>query len=243
MVVPYRNFPAVCSGKLGKKGFGRPARRASTACGPSVQCLPSNLCRCLCVDTHGVHGQSMAARRQWQWSFRLSTRTFFAPDPPRAGGVTGVLSPISFCSQFFNRHRSTMLRVDIEMTNPTAIRINHGRFPHDDRMGLVEPDDALGCRPVPALSPNLALAVRSELRGCCTPARWISWGIGSFTIVQEMDHACAVMDEMLGPFHPQMPRAMGTKVIVTADHGQDTRGHHGGARRIASRKTALYYFW
>ena len=34
---------------------------------------------------------------------------------------------------------------------------------------------------------------------------------------------------------------MGYEVIVTADHGQDERGHHGG-RGASQQETALYYF-
>ena len=57
---------------------------------------------------------------------------------------------------------------------------------------------------------------------------------------EEMDHACFVMDEMLAPFIPQW-RAMGYEVIVTADHGQDARGHHGGRGEL-QQDAALYYF-
>ena len=55
-----------------------------------------------------------------------------------------------------------------------------------------------------------------------------------------MDHACFVMDEMLAPFIPRW-RAMGYEVIVTADHGQDARGHHGGTGED-QQDFALYYF-
>ncbi len=67
-----------------------------------------------------------------------------------------------------------------------------------------------------------------------------SMGHRFFHDCQEMDHACAVMDEMLAPFIPKW-RAMGYEVIVTADHGQDDRGHHGG-RSALQQETALYYF-
>ena len=48
------------------------------------------------------------------------------------------------------------------------------------------------------------------------------------------------MDEMLAPFIPRW-RQLGYDVIVTADHGQDERGHHGG-RGPLQQETALYYF-
>jgi predicted AlkP superfamily pyrophosphatase or phosphodiesterase len=57
---------------------------------------------------------------------------------------------------------------------------------------------------------------------------------------EEMDHACFVADEMLAPFIPRW-RQLGYEVIVTADHGQDERGHHGG-RSPLQQETALYYF-
>jgi bisphosphoglycerate-independent phosphoglycerate mutase (AlkP superfamily) len=56
----------------------------------------------------------------------------------------------------------------------------------------------------------------------------------------EMDHACFVMDEMLAPFITKW-RDAGYEVIVTADHGQDERGHHGG-RSALQQEAALYYF-
>ena len=48
------------------------------------------------------------------------------------------------------------------------------------------------------------------------------------------------MDEALANFLPRW-RAAGYEIIVTADHGQDARGHHGGATDD-QRDFALYYF-
>jgi predicted AlkP superfamily pyrophosphatase or phosphodiesterase len=56
----------------------------------------------------------------------------------------------------------------------------------------------------------------------------------------EMDHACAMMDAMLAPFIPRW-QAAGYEVIVTADHGQSQRGHHGGTG-ADQQDFALYYF-
>jgi predicted AlkP superfamily pyrophosphatase or phosphodiesterase len=55
-----------------------------------------------------------------------------------------------------------------------------------------------------------------------------------------MDHACAVMDSMLAAFLPRWLRN-GYEVIVTADHGQTDRGHHGGHEEH-QQDFALYYF-
>lgn len=51
------------------------------------------------------------------------------------------------------------------------------------------------------------------------------------------------MDEMLAPYirHIRRWREMGYEVIVTADHGQDARGHNGG-RDDLQQLAALYYF-
>ena len=56
----------------------------------------------------------------------------------------------------------------------------------------------------------------------------------------EMDHALFVMDAQLAAFLPRW-LADGYEVIVTADHGQTDRGHHGG-HDDEMQDFALYYF-
>ncbi|HEV7415309.1 MAG TPA: alkaline phosphatase family protein, partial [Tianweitania sediminis] len=56
----------------------------------------------------------------------------------------------------------------------------------------------------------------------------------------EMDEALAMMDVMLAAFLPKW-RDAGFEVIVTADHGQTNRGHHGG-HDDEMQDFALYYF-
>jgi predicted AlkP superfamily pyrophosphatase or phosphodiesterase len=56
----------------------------------------------------------------------------------------------------------------------------------------------------------------------------------------EMDHAVYAMDGMLAAFLPRW-RDAGYEVIVTADHGQTDRGHHGG-HDDEMQDFALYYF-
>ena len=48
-----------------------------------------------------------------------------------------------------------------------------------------------------------------------------------------MDHACAVMDSVLAVFIPRWLEN-GYEVIVTADHGQSDRGHHGRSEEHTS---------
>jgi predicted AlkP superfamily pyrophosphatase or phosphodiesterase len=56
----------------------------------------------------------------------------------------------------------------------------------------------------------------------------------------EMDHALFVTDAQLAAFLPKWLEA-GYEVIVTADHGQTGRGHHGGHDE-EMQDFALYYF-
>ena len=67
-----------------------------------------------------------------------------------------------------------------------------------------------------------------------------SMGHRFFHDCAEMDHACYALDAMLAPFVHRW-RAAGYEVIVTADHGQDARGHHGGTGEL-QQDFAFYYF-
>ena len=60
-----------------------------------------------------------------------------------------------------------------------------------------------------------------------------SMGHRFFHDCEEMDHACYAMDATLAPFMHRWRQA-GYEVIVTADHGQDARGHHGGTGEDAA---------
>ena len=55
-----------------------------------------------------------------------------------------------------------------------------------------------------------------------------------------MDQAIFTLDEQLAPFIIRWQGA-GYDVIVTADHGQNVRGHHDG-REETQQDFALYYF-
>jgi predicted AlkP superfamily pyrophosphatase or phosphodiesterase len=56
----------------------------------------------------------------------------------------------------------------------------------------------------------------------------------------EMDNALYTLDASLAGFLPRW-LAAGYEVIVTADHGQTARGHHGGHDEDM-QDVALYYF-
>ena len=57
---------------------------------------------------------------------------------------------------------------------------------------------------------------------------------------EEMDNACYHLDATLAPFIDRWRKA-GYEVLVTADHGQDGRGHHGGTGEL-QQDAALYWF-
>lgn len=167
--------------------------------------------------------------------FRLSQPDIFS-QVRKAGGVTGAVAH-SYWSEFFNRHPFDVVR-DIEYDEPDSATINHGRFHTMTGYGLVNqmtPSDVDLFGTLTNLCGRFGLDY--GLLHTCTLD---SMGHRYFHDCQEMDHACFVMDEMLAPFIPRW-REMGYEVIVTADHGQDARGHHGGKDDL-QQEFALYYF-
>ena len=154
----------------------------------------------------------------------------------KAGGVTGAVAH-SFWSEFFNRHPFDYVR-DIEYDEPDSTSINHGRFHTMTGYGQANqmtPSD------VDLFATLTNLCLRHGLDyGMLHTCTLDSMGHRFFHDCQEMDHACFVMDEMLAPFISKW-RAAGYEIMVTADHGQDARGHHGG-RDPLQQEAALYYF-
>ncbi len=167
--------------------------------------------------------------------FRLSQPDIFS-QVRAAGGVTGAVAH-SFWSEFFNRHPFDMVR-DIEYDEPESSTINHGRFHTMSGYGHINqmtPSD------VDLFATLTLLCGRFGLNyGMLHTCTLDSMGHRFYHDCEEMDHACFVMDEMLAPFIPRW-RKMGYEVIVTADHGQDARGHHGGTGED-QQDFALYYF-
>ncbi|MFT6675210.1 MAG: putative AlkP superfamily pyrophosphatase or phosphodiesterase [Sulfitobacter sp.] len=167
--------------------------------------------------------------------FRLKEKDVFS-QVRAGGGVTGAVAH-SFWSEFFNRHPFDFVR-DVEYDEPENATINHGRFHTMTGYGQnnqMTPSD------VDLFGSLTNLCLRFGLNyGMLHTCTLDSMGHRFFHESQEMDHACFVMDEMLAPFIPKW-RAAGYEVIVTADHGQDARGHHGG-RDPLQQEAALYYF-
>lgn len=152
------------------------------------------------------------------------------------GAVTGAVTH-SFWSEFFNRAPFDLVR-DIEYDEPDSRTINHGRFHTMSGYGLINqmtPSDVDLFATLTRLCRlyNLDYGI---LHTCTLD----SMGHRFYHDSPEMDAACFKMDEMLAPWIRRW-RDMGYEVMVTADHGQDDRGHHGGNDPL-QREFALYYF-
>ena len=167
--------------------------------------------------------------------FRISQPDIFS-EVRKAGGKTGAVTH-SFWSEFFNRHPFDYVR-DIEYDEPDSTSINHGRF-------YTMTGYSLANQMNPCEVDLYALLTRMCLNhginyGILHSCTMDSMGHMYGHDTGKMDHACAVADEMLAPFI-QKWRQAGYEIIVTADHGQTDRGHHGGHEEL-QQDFALYYF-
>ncbi|MWD27230.1 alkaline phosphatase family protein [Aquicoccus sp. SCR17] len=226
--VPKRNFHRLFGNLEGWVEAGEAQRFVHRAALPSISAsCYATIHTGVTAATHGCTGNGNV--------FRLQQPDVFS-QVRKAGGVTGAVAH-SFWSQFFNRSPFDLVR-DVEYDEPESDTINHGRFHTMTGYGLINqmtPSD------VDLFASLTNLCGRFGLNyGMLHTCTLDSMGHRFFHECQEMDHACAMMDEMLAPFIPQW-RAMGYEVMVTADHGQDDRGHHGGNSDL-QRETALYYF-
>ncbi len=226
--VPYRNFRRLFGNLEGWVASGEARVWKHRAVLPSISasCYAS-IHTGVTPQEHGCTGNGNV--------FRLKQDDVFA-QIRKAGGTTGAVAH-SFWSQFFNRSPFDVVR-DIEYDEPDSMTINHGRFHTMTGYGLINqmtPSD------VDLFGTLTNLCSRFDLNYCMLHTCTLdSMGHRFHHDCQEMDHACAVMDEMLAPFIHRW-REMGYEIIVTADHGQDERGHHGG-RDPLQQETALYYF-
>ncbi|MCI2399995.1 alkaline phosphatase family protein [Aliiroseovarius subalbicans] len=196
--------------------------------------LPSTSASCYASIHTGVTPQEHGCTGNGN-VFRLSHPDIFS-EVRRAGGVTGAVTH-SFWSEFFNRAPFDYVR-DIEYDEPDSASINHGRFHTMTAYGhanQMTPSD------VDLFATLTMLAHKHSLDyGILHTCTLDSMGHRFGHDCGEMDHACFVADEMLAPFIPKWLEA-GYEVIVTADHGQTDRGHHGG-REDLQQDFALYYF-
>ena len=166
--------------------------------------------------------------------FRVEQPDLFS-EITRAGGKTGAVTH-SYWSEFFRSHPFDLVE-DMEYDEPGG-PITHGRFHtmtgygHDNQMTPSDVD----------LFATLTMLCKRRgidygiLHTCTLDSMGHRFGHDN----TPMDHACAAADAMLAAFLPKW-RAAGYEVMVTADHGQTDRGHHGG-REDLQQDFALYYF-
>lgn len=226
--VPYRNFRRLFGNLEGwvDAGDARVWKLRAVLPSISASCYAS-IHTGVAPAEHGCTGNGNV--------FRLGHQDVFS-QVRRAGGITGGVAH-SFWSEFFNRSPFDYVR-DVEYDEPDSSTINHGRFHTMTGYGR---DNQMTPSDVDLFASLTNLCLRFGLNyGMLHTCTLDSMGHRFFHDCQEMDHACFVMDEMLAPFIPKW-RAAGYEVIVTADHGQDERGHHGG-RGALQQETALYYF-
>ncbi len=226
--VPYRNWRRLFGNLEGwvDSGDARVWTHRAVLPSTSASCYAS-IHTGVSPQVHGCTGNGNV--------FRLKQPDVFS-QVRAAGGTTGAVAH-SFWSEFFNRHPFDHVR-DVEYDEPDSATINHGRFHtmtgygHDNQMTPCDLD----------LFASLTnLCQRFDLTyGMLHTCTLDSMGHRFHHECDEMDHACFMMDEMMAPFIPKW-REAGYEVIVTADHGQDERGHHGG-RSALQQESALYYF-
>jgi predicted AlkP superfamily pyrophosphatase or phosphodiesterase len=225
--VPYRNWRRLFGNLEGWVSSGAAQHRAMRSV------LPSTSASCYASIHTGV-----APQVHQIWGNALRRRLEF-PDVfsqvVAAGGKTGAVTH-SFWSEFFNRYPFDPVR-DLEYDEPGG-PISHGRFhtmTGDSGYNQATPSD-------PDLFATLTMLCERKgidygLLHTCTLD---SMGHRFFHDCEEMDDACYRMDEQLAPFIARWRQA-GYEVIVTADHGQDARGHHGGTGPL-QQDVGFYYF-
>ena len=184
--VPERNFRRLFGNLEGWVQSGGARRWVHRAAVPSISAsCYATIHTGVTPQVHGCTGNGNV--------FRLKQKDVFA-QVRAAGGVTGAVAH-SFWSEFFNRHPFDYVR-DIEYDEPKSDTINHGRFHTMTGYGLINqmtPSDV----DLFATLTNLCgrFGLNYGLLHTCTLD---SMGHRYFHECQEMDHACAVMDEMLG---------------------------------------------
>jgi predicted AlkP superfamily pyrophosphatase or phosphodiesterase len=225
--VPYRNWRRLFGNLEGwvAAGEARVWRMRSVLPSTSGSCYAS-IHTGTPPQVHGIWGNGL--RR------RLELPDVFS-ELSKAGRKTGAVTH-SFWSEFFNRYPFDLVR-DIEYDEPEG-PITHGRFhtmTGDTGYNQMTPSDV----DLFATLTRLCL-VKGIDYGILHTCTLDSLGHRFFHDCEEMDDACYRMDEMLATFLHQW-RSTGYEVIVTADHGQDERGHHGGTGEL-QQEFAFYYF-
>ncbi len=226
--VPYANWRRLFGNLEGWVASGAAQVWKMRAVLPSTSaCCYASIHTGVSPQVHGVTGNDTIRR--------IDLPDIFS-ETRRAGGRTGAVAH-SFWSAFFNRAPFDPVR-DIEYDEPQSASITHGRF-HTmagyDLINQMTPSDADLFATLTMLCERHGIDY-GMLHTCTLDSMGHRFGHDC----TEMDHACYAMDAMLAPYIPRW-RAAGYEVIVTADHGQSMRGHHGGAGED-QQDFALYYF-
>ena len=225
--VPYRNWRRLFGNLEGwvEQGAARVRRMRSVLPSTSGSCYAS-IHTGLPPQTHRIWDNADIRRLEFPDVFSALTK---------AGRRTGAVTH-SYWSEFFNRAPFDVVR-DIEYDEPDG-PITHGRFHtmhgygHANQMTPAD-YDLFGTL-------TRLCEVKGIDYGILHTCTLDSMGHRFFHDCMEMDNACSQLDGNLAPFLHRW-RAAGYEVIVTADHGQDDRGHHGGTGE-AQRDFAFYYF-
>lgn len=225
--VPYRNWRRLMGNLEGwvQSGQARVWKMRSVLPSTSASCYAS-IHTGVPPQEHGIHSNEVR--------FRVEQPDLFS-EISKAGGKTGAVTH-SYWSEFFNRYPFDPVR-DIEY-DETGSPITHGRF-HTmtgyNHRNQMTPSDVDLFATLTMLTARFGLDY-GILHTCTLDSMGHRYGHDCI----EMDHACYVMDGMLAAF---LPRWLGSgyEVIVTADHGQTGRGHHGG-HEDDQQDFALYYF-
>ncbi len=195
--------------------------------------LPSTSACCYASIHTGVSPQVHGIRSN-EDRFRVTQPDIFS-QVSKAGGKTGAVTH-SYWSEFFNRFPFDLVD-DMEYDEPGG-PITHGRFHtmtgYNARNQMTPSDVDLFATPT-MLTKRFSIDY-GILHTCTLDSMGHRFGHDC----GEMDHACYAMDGMLAAFLPRW-REAGYEVIVTADHGQTDRGHHGGHEDL-QQDFALYYF-
>ncbi len=195
--------------------------------------LPSTSACCYASIHTGVPPQQHGILSN-EVRFRVEQPDLFS-EITKAGGKTGAVTH-SYWSEFFRRYPFDVVE-DLEFDEPGG-PITHGRFHtmtgynHDNQM---TPSDVDLFATLTMLARRFGIDY-GILHTCTLDSMGHRYGHDC----GEMDHAVYAMDAMLAAFLPKW-REAGYEVIVTADHGQTDRGHHGG-RQDEQQDFALYYF-
>jgi predicted AlkP superfamily pyrophosphatase or phosphodiesterase len=225
--VPYRNWRRLFGNLEGwvTSGEARVWRHRSVLPSTSASCYAS-IHTGVPPQVHGSWGNERV--------FRLSHPDVFS-EVSKAGGKTGAVAH-SFWSEFFNRAPFDAVR-DLEYDEPGG-PITHGRFHSMTGYNLINqmtPSDFDLFATLTMLTERFGIDY-GMLHTCTLD----SMGHRYYHDCEEMDNACYHLDATLAPFIDRWRKA-GYEVLVTADHGQDGRGHHGGTGEL-QQDAALYWF-